>query len=368
MAEVKLLEPIPVLYDFILYWECANKDWKNWKDKLKIKGDGSLVNALNWNSTYSYDPDDKGGKTLFGVTETTWKEFVEKYPNKGYNKDLNTMGKQEWFDVIKYYWEDYTYGGLCANYACAFTLLQMGWMGFNPPGPKNLLSTLKSNADIKDYPFISKGSIYKKIADATHAYSDPMIAYNHMIKAHSQYLYNISVPSNDNYKFRMGWLNRSVLGHTPYGLFVCVGIDGSSLGLKKTSGLDEWVNKSIQISQNIPNGYVKLLDWGATPETIKKMTSDTFNYTLNESYSYDSFSSNNNSGGAYGGCNSVLQLGNYSNTSNTPEESQTNKQEINRKKILNTLIGGYHNPNSINMCAEFLTVDKKKGVKTKSED
>lgn len=367
MAEIKLLEPIPVLYDFLLFWECANKDWINWKDKLKIKGDGSLVNSLNWNSTYSYDPDDRGGKTLFGVTEDTWKEFVKKNPNKGYSKDLNTMGKKGWFDVINYFWYDISYCGLCANYACAFTLIQMAWMGFRAPGPKNLLSILKSNADIKDYPFIKKGSIFKKIADATRAYSDPMIAYNHMIKSYSQYLYNRSVPSDTNYKFRVGWLNRCVLGHTPYGLFVCVGFDGSSLGLKKTSRLDEWINASIQISQNIPNGYVKLLDWGTLPETIEKMISDTNNYTLNESYSDESSSSNNNSGGAYSGCNSVLQLGNYSNISNTTEESQTNKQEINRKDILNTLIGGYHNPNNINICAEFLTVDKKKGVKTKSE-
>jgi lysozyme family protein len=50
---------------------------------------------INWNSTYSYDPDDKGGKTLFGVTENTWKDFVKKYPDI-----INSVTVQ---DIIKAY-------------------------------------------------------------------------------------------------------------------------------------------------------------------------------------------------------------------------------------------------------------------------
>ena len=34
MAEVNKLTAPPALYDFVLYWECANKDWINSSKKL----------------------------------------------------------------------------------------------------------------------------------------------------------------------------------------------------------------------------------------------------------------------------------------------------------------------------------------------
>ena len=363
MDEVKILEPTPALYDFVLYFECASRDWLKGANKTSITGDGSLVDLINWDSTYSYDPYDAGGKTLFGVTESSWQEYVNKFPNKGYSKDLNTMGKQGWFDQINWYWSEKSSSGKCANYACAFLMFQMVWIGFNNKAQTKLLKTLKANADKKDYPFISTGNTYRKIADATHAYTDPMIAYDYMRKANAAYYYNISTPDRTNKKYRMGWLNRSALSYTPYGLYVPTLIDGKSAGLKYESTLDDWESTAINLVQSNANGYVKIVDWGTDPETIEKISSNSYGY----SSATDSFASILNKGtssGAYGGCGGVTQLGNYSNT---PSLQMIYQQSQNREEVLNTLLGGSYTPKDVKQCDELISSEKKKNKKTKSE-
>jgi hypothetical protein len=370
MAEVKTLTPTPALYDFVLYFECASKDWVPGAKKTSISGDGSLLNLINWNSTYSYDPDDKGGKTLFGVTETTWQNFVQRYPNKGYSKDLNSMGKKGWLDQIDWFWYEKSNAGKCANYACAFLMFQMAWVGFSSSTQTKLLSTLKTNADIKDYNFITTGSNYTKIADATHAYKDPMMAYDFMRKSVAAYYYNISTPDKTNSKYRMGWLNRSALSFTPYGLYVPTTISGKSAGLQYSSSLDEWESTAIRLAQNNTNGYVKIVDWGTDPETIDNISNNPYNYDSAEK-EYATKQPNSSSG-SYGGCGNVSQLGNYTNAPTGKSEQQ--KQQIaaqktkNRENVLNTLVKGSYSPNSVKKCTELLSSDKKKGIKTKSEN
>lgn len=369
MDNIKTLEPTPALYDFVLYFECAPKDWIKGAKKSSIKGDGSLVDLINWNSKYSYDPDDAGGKTLFGVTEASWQEFVKKYPNKGYNNDLNTMGKQGWFDQINWYWSEKSSSGKCANYACGFLMFQMVWIGFNSKAQDNLLSTLKANADIKNYPFITSGNNYKKIADATHAYTDPMVAYDYMRKANASYYYNISTPDKTNKKYRMGWLNRSALSYTPYGLYVPTSGGGEAFGLKYSSTLDDWESTAIKLAQNNASGYVKIVDWGADPESINKITNSTYDYvTAIQSYSSNSLNStsdsSSNGAGSYGGYGSVFKLGNYTNT---PEMKMIYQQTQNRESVLNTLIEGSYTPNDVKTCAELISSEKKKNHKIKSE-
>ena len=80
---------------------------------------------------------------------------------------------------------------------------------------------------------------------------------------------------------------------------------------------------------------------------------------------YGSGSSNNYSGGAYGGCSGVYQLGNYSNTSNMAIKPQQTK---NREEVLNTLVSNSCVPDQVKKCSELISADKKKGIKTKSED
>jgi hypothetical protein len=360
MAEVETLSIPPALYDFVLYYECASKDWLSYSKKNLISGDGSLRDAIKWDSKYSYDPNDKGGRTLFGVTESTWRAYVESCPDKNYSKDLNTMGKQGWHDQIDWFWITYSNAGKSANYACAFIIFQMAWGGFNNSALVNIINTLKNNADKKDYFFITDGDNYKKLADATHAYTDPMIAYDYMRKGLSQYYYNISNPNNSNKIYRNGWLTRSALSFTPYGLYIPTTISYKNVGLKYESTIEQWESVALQLAQNNTSGYVKIIDWGTQPESVEKMISnDIYNYTPVVKTNFLK-SSINSSSGAYGGCGGVYQLGNYTIT---PDIQVIKQQDKRRDEVLNTLIEGSYIPNDIKKCGELTTSDKKKGIK-----
>jgi hypothetical protein len=323
------------------------------------------MKAINWDSTYSYDPDDSGGKTLFGVTEVAWKTYVEKNPNKGYSMDLNTMGKNGWLDQISWYWNKNSYASASVNYACAFIMFQMAWGGFGVNNRKKLLNTLKQNADKKDYTFTTSEILYKQIADATHAYTDPMVAYNYMRNSLVSYYYNISTPNTTNKKYRVGWLNRAALPFTPYGLYIPVGVEGSNIGLKYESTLSEWDSKITQMVQNNTSGYVKIFNWGSEPEHIEKITNSTYDNSTNTGYTSSGMNSSSSSSGAYGGCGNIQQLGNFSNASN---EKTINQQNQKREEVLKTLMKGSYTPKSVIKCIELLTSDKIKNAKEKSEN
>lgn len=361
MANETTLPIPPALYDYVLYFECARKDWLPNAKKTTVSGDGGLMNLINWNSTYSFDPDDAGGKTLFGVTENAWKNYVKRYPSKGYSEDLNTMGRKGWLDQIEWFWNVNSSAGKCANYACAFAMFQMVWGGFTQKSQQKLLDTLIANADKKDYPFLTTGTRYRRIADATHAYSDPMVAYDYMRKAKSSYMYNISTPDRTNKKYRMGWMARNVLSFTPYGLYIPITVSGKSIGLKYESTLDEWENAVKQLVANNTKGYVKIMDWGASPESIEKIASN--GYT-SATQTYISTNNNSTSSGSYAGCGGVHQLGNYSNA---PSANIIVQQSQNREEVLNTLVGGSYTPDEVKKCAELISSDKKKNPKPKSE-
>ena len=349
----------PALYDFVLFYECADKDWIKGSNKTSIKGDGSLMSMINWNSTYSYDPDDRGGKTLFGVTESTWKTYVQKFPNKGYSEDLNTMGKQGWLDQIEWFWSSNCCGDKCANFACGFVMFQMAWGGYTLNALNRMVEKLKSNADKKDYQYTTKSYRYSQIADATHAYTDPMKAYNIMRNELAQYYYNISTPDKTNKKFRNGWLTRSALSFTPSGLYIPTTISYKTAGLKYESELSQWIEASNQWLQNETSGYVKILDWGASPEAIQEM--------LASSYIYKPSSNSNGqnstiSSGAYGGCGDVLHLGNFSN--NYSQQLMTFPK--NREDVLKTLLKGATDSTNIKVCEELITVDRIKNEKSEN--
>lgn len=349
----------PALYDFVLYYECAAKDWNRGSNKTAIKGDGSLRDMINWNSTYSYDPDDAGGKTLFGVTESAWQSYVKAYPNKGYSKDLNTMGMNGWHDEIAWFWDTYSHAGKSANYACAFILFQMSWGGFNTNALDRMLDTLKTNADKSDYPFVSSGGRYTKISDATHAFTDPMIAYDFMRKSLAQYYYNISTPDKTNSKYRNGWLTRSALSFTPYGLYIPTTVSYKTAGLKYESTLEQWEEAAKRLVENNTSGYVKIIDWGTTPESIERMSSNAFDYSYTpSSYSSSSYGGYSSSG-SYGGCGGVYNLGDYSNA---PDMQIIHQQSQSREDVLNTLMAGSYTPDEVEKCAELITSEKKKNV------
>ena len=373
MAEI--LSIPPVIYDFTLFHECSNSDFTSSNAKREIKGDGSLMNFIKWDAkgttSQTYDA---GGKTKFGVTENiAWKEFIN-LMDKNYDKNIDTMGKKEWCEVIEWFWNGKGKGegacGECANYACALLLFNAIWLGFK--GTNQLLSALKTNADIKDYPFIDDGSVYKKIADATKAYTEPMSAYNCMKKAYTSYLYNISAPGKKNSVNRMGWLKRVAFEYTPYGLYVQPVVDVyKNMGLKSSSTLEQWNTASTKAAKENVKHFVKIFDWGVSSESVEDMESflDNFYYpgsVVDDVYGYDNSSSNTSSySGAYSGCGNIQQLGDYTNA---PDLDKVKQQSQKRESILNTLVGGLNTSNDIKKCEELLSSDKKKGSKIKSEN
>ena len=347
------------LYDYILYFECAKKDWLDYNKKTSIKGDGSLIDAINWNSSYSIHEKDAGGKTLFGVTENTWNEYVDrKGKNKGYKIGLDNMGFGGWKDAIEYFWTTLSRSHKCANYACAFVLFQMRWGGFSNSALDSTINILRTNADKKDYSFVSDDSYkYTKIADATHAYTDPMVAYDHLRKSLARYYYNISASGN-NVVFRCGWLNRSILSFTPHGLYIPMP-NYENEGLKYESSLEEWEAVSLKWIEENKSRYVKIFDWGTSPESIKTMANSSYYH----SSQYNSYGGGYSSSGVYNGLGGVYQLGSYSNAVDSQKQQQQQQQVArNRESVLNTLIGGSTIPESVKRCNELITTDKKKGV------
>jgi hypothetical protein len=368
MAESKKLEIPPALYDYVLFYECAQKDWRDFSKKLKVKGDGSLMDAINWSIDFSLDPNDAGGATKFGVTATTWKGIISSYPNKGYNSDLNSMGKEGWMDVVNWFWNS-SHAGSSANYACAFLLFQMKWGGFNNTVQKNLLAALKEKADIKDYPFTTSEGNYKRISDATHAFTEPLEAFAIIRNNLLAFYRNISRPDyvnsagKSNKGFRVGWFNRVALPFTPYGFYVCTSTSGKSLGLKYESTIEDWDAAISQHVQSGAKGMIKIFDWGATPEAIEKMIANAGSYY--DPSSSGGYSSSGFSGGSYAGCSNISQLGNFTTA---PDAEIVFQQIQNKEDVLNTLMSGSYTPGEVKKCEELTTSEKKKNAKIKSDN
>lgn len=65
-------------------------------------------------------------------------------------------------------------------------------------------------------------------------------------------------------------------------------------------------------------------------------------------------------------CGEITNLGEYTNDATIQSMEQQHKK---REDILNTLVvKSVLKKNKIKICSEFITVDKKKGIKIKSED
>ena len=266
---------------------------------------------------------------------------------------VRNFGRDIYCDIIKeYFWKEASCAHLCVNYACAILLFQITWQGFTPTG--KLYNELKNNCDKKDYNFIKTGTYHKKIADATHAYSDPMKAYDIMVKYAYKHYYKLSNPGNDYEKYRMGWMRRMIMAFTPYGLCVETGFCNNTM--KKSSTIEEWVSYSLsQLNKN--NQYKVIFSWNATPEQIAAMSSNIPSYTPS-SYNYNnSTNSSTDNNNNYG---SVYQMGDYSNM---PDAQIISQQNQSREDVWNTLIGGSYMQDSVIKCEEFITTDKIKNVK-----
>lgn len=371
MAEKKEL-PVPdALYDYILYYECHRDDWLDKSAKSNIKGDGSLVDAIDWTRPGIIVKNDKGGRTKCGVTWKAWRSYVKSHPNEGYRYSedddtiVNDMDKKGWIGVVEdSFWKPCG-GHLAAHHACGLMLFQAKWGGFTKTAQKNLLNELIEKADKKDYKFKSYNSLYYSIADATNAYSDPLVAYDIIRRNKANYSWNISTYEHENGRnvgFRIGWMRRILLGFTPYGLYVDT-ITPKSEGMTYESTVEEWEKYVIDRMASGKPGHIKLLDWGASPESVASRLQNSSYYPSGGSSS-GTFSGP--AGGTYGGMlGGVYKLGDYSKNPDMTVEPQQNQK---REEVFKTLKGNSYLPDQIIECSEFITDDKKKGVKTKSKD
>lgn len=297
------------LYDYLLFYECAAKDWASAKgvnEKLNIvtNNSGTLMKHINWSVTGTTVPGDSGGNTKCGVTWATWESFftqsnINKYGLSRLTKNVNSMDKNGWVSFIDWF----KISG-CANDACTLMLFQAKWGGWGScrPTRDDCLALLKQKATKPDYNFKTNGGTLEKIADATNAFENPMDAYQIIRNCYQEYMYNLSAPGMKNRKFRVGWMRRVVPPFQDDGLYIETG-GIANYGNENTT-LDEWRAICAQQKGKM-SGYVKLCSWDNMPSSP-----DTFdNIDLSTIPDSGGSSSGGSSGGSSGSSSSGTASG-----------------------------------------------------------
>jgi hypothetical protein len=149
-------------------------------------------------------------------------------------------------------------------------------------------------------------------------------------------------------------------------------VNGWSAGCQVFQYKDEFEEMLIKAKNASKKGQTKF-SYFLTNKTVFDQVGIA-NNNKDASYNFDqskytesvgSSSKSTSTSGSYGGCGSVTQLGSYTNV---PVEQSIQKQSQNREDVLNTLVNGSHTPNNIKKCNELTSAEKKKNIKTKSED
>ena len=215
------MKKIPAsVYDYLLFYECASKDWLPGKSSQKINiaknSPGTLVDNINWSVGGTTVLGDRGGNTKCGITHSTWRDFYTKSSQKyGLNcgPEVDNMNKIGWLSYIDSKWPK------AANIACELIYFQWCW-GSGRCNSKNLLETLRERADKSGWSPKDGGSIGSQVLDATFGFNNPMDAYQIIRDYRIQFLWDISTSSSSNSKFRTGWLRRTIGSFQDDGLYL----------------------------------------------------------------------------------------------------------------------------------------------------
>ena len=215
------MKKIPTsVYDYLLFYECASKDWLPGKSSQKINiaknSPGTLVDNINWSVGGTTVLGDRGGNTKCGITHSTWRDFYTKSAQKyGLNcgPEVDNMNKIGWLSYIDSKWPK------AANIACELIYFQWCW-GSGRCNSKNLLETLRERADKSGWSPKNGGSIGSQVLDATFGFNNPMDAYQIIRDYRIQFLWDISTSSSSNSKFRTGWLRRTIGSFQDDGLYL----------------------------------------------------------------------------------------------------------------------------------------------------
>lgn len=365
----KNIEMPAAFAESLLYWEMHNDDWNLSKGQTKfdvIDGKFGATKYVKWDAQARIEKNDSGGLTKVGITQSTWTEFRSKNSSKypGLPDSVHNVKEKEWLIYVNHSWER-SCANVSANAACGCALFQCRWGGYRYA--EQCWKELISKADIKYYNYKfkkwDKDNSFQCLADATHAFKDPMIAYKIIINSKRQYLWDTS-KSGKNFNNRPGWMRRICMGFTDDGLYLAGYNIVKENGLTSSNTIDQWNSVAIKAFKENSKYIKKLLDWGANPETLAAMAS-----MGGGSYTPDAAAA----GGAvsmaprelYSGCAGVYNLGDYTNS---PDMTITPQQTQNREEVLNTLMSGSYTPDEVSKCAELITVDKKKNVKIKREN
>ena len=208
------------VYDYLLFYECASKDWLPGKNSQKINiaknSPGTLVDNINWSVGGTTVLGDRGGNTKCGITHSTWRDFYTKSSQKyGLNcgPEVDNMNKIGWLSYIDSKWPK------AANIACELIYFQWCW-GSGRCNSKNLVETLRERADKSGWSPKNGGSIGSQVLDATFGFNNPMDAYQIIRDYRIQFLWDISTSSSSNSKFRTGWLRRTIGSFQDDGLYL----------------------------------------------------------------------------------------------------------------------------------------------------
>ena len=215
------MKKIPAsVYDYLLFYECASKDWLPGKSSQKINiaknSPGTLVDNINWSVGGTTVLGDRGGNTKCGITHSTWRDFYTKSAQKyGLNcgPEVDNMNKIGWLSYIDSKWPK------AANIACELIYFQWCW-GSGRCNSKNLVKTLRERADKSGWSPKDGGSIGSQVLDATFGFNNPMDAYQIIRDYRIQFLWDISTSSSTNSKFRTGWLRRTIGSFQDDGLYL----------------------------------------------------------------------------------------------------------------------------------------------------
>lgn len=322
------MKKIPAsVYDYILFYECASKDWLPGKGSQKItiakNSPGTLVDHINWSVGGTTVVGDAGGNTKCGITHSTWRGFYNKNAGKyGLNcgPNVNNMNKKGWLSYIDSIWPT------AANTACALIYFQWCW-GSGSCNSKNLLKALRDRVDKSGWKPKEVGSIGQQVLDATFGFKNPMDAFQIIRDYRIKFLWDISTEDKTNSRFRNGWLRRTIGSFQDDGLYLAE--SPQLYNISYNTPINE--RKAICSQLKGKGDYILLAKWDNMP-TNPDTFADVDVYSYNNSN--NGYGSGSNGVGSFGGTDGKYSPKFSSSTNRDPHLSASKEVELKSGTLL----------------------------------
>ena len=152
---------------------------------------------LKWEGGWSDHPADRGGKTMMGITLSTWQYYCTKNGRTGTAESLGAITREEWREVLKDMFWDRIHGDLIVSQSVANIICDWVWASgsYGITGVQRILGVkvdgICGYKTLKAINTRSPKELFNDIKQARLADVDKVI------KAHP-----------DQAVFRNGWINR----------------------------------------------------------------------------------------------------------------------------------------------------------------